>query len=80
MGGLVLYSTVPFVVMMCECSPDEFSCIITTLEGVYQPRTVSIMHEWHTYQCRLARAASMHRDDNGHNVLKSYAALKGLKK
>lgn len=82
----MLCCTMPFVILMHECSPGEpldtyKACIFkhnAEPSGVYQPRRVGMMLECSNGEV-LARAAFMHHhDDKGLNALHHYAALKWL--
>ena len=64
-GRIVHSCSVPFVVMMHECSPHADPL------GVYQTCTVGMMLECSTGDL-LVSAAFMHHNDPGHDALKNY--------
>ena len=62
---------------MIHESPELHSCIMPTLQGWYTPKgSATYMNA--ALASRLARAAFMHHDTNGHNALKHHMRpLKG---
>ena len=68
--------------MIHQCSPSELLAGAALAHhadpsGVSQPHRVGMMLEYSSGDL-IARAAFMHHDDQGHDVLRHHAVLKGL--
>ena len=67
----------PFVVMMHECSPGDYTCRSFINEYCWFFGNVSTLYK-SAIASRLARVASIHHANIGYNTLKHYAVLTGL--